>query len=67
MEEGSRSGDGCLKRMALGSAETKAHVVRNLQSLVVVKVLECPPCSVTLVSTARVKLLGRANVALERE
>lgn len=63
MEEGSRSGGDCLKRMALGSVETKAHVVKDPQSLVVVKVLECLPCSVTLVLTARVKLLERANVA----
>ena len=67
MEEGNRSGDGCLKRKALGSVETKAHVVKDPQSLVVVKVQECLPCSVNLVSTALVKLLERANVALERE
>lgn len=41
MEEGSRLGDGCLKRKARGSVVTKVHAVKDPQSLVVVKVLEC--------------------------
>lgn len=63
MEEGSRLGDGCLTQRAQVNGETKDHVVKDPQSLVVAKLLECLLDWETLVSTGRVKLLDTANAA----